>query len=207
MNVAIQRTTDRLDQGYCASLGEVDHHLGFFDEMSGAGAIDAAKDHANDASLVGTQKSHGATRWWMGNRGSPLSTNRAALSARRRAPPLGQQPRRVQLNATSRSASQPVQRTRAGSRAPDDPISNRRRIRAPLMSAACRPVPRGGGLDVRVMPLDDLIAQRLSRATAKDSSNMLLRLFVCSRLKSEMQNAKAVLKLAVKEPAQSAPLG
>ena len=47
-----------------------------------------------------------------GSSGSTLSVSSAALSVMRRAPQLGQKPRRLQLKATSRSAWQVVQRTR-----------------------------------------------------------------------------------------------
>jgi len=44
------------------------------------------------------------THWRTGCEGKTSSTSRAALSAMRRAPQLGQKPRRLQLNATRRSA-------------------------------------------------------------------------------------------------------
>jgi hypothetical protein len=53
-----------------------------------------------------------STHWRSGLRGNTSSASNAALSVIRRAPQLGQKPRRLQLNATSFSARQFSQRAR-----------------------------------------------------------------------------------------------
>ncbi len=60
------------------------------------------------------RSAHGtlSTHWRIGTRGSTSSTSSAAVSTMRLAPQLGQKPRRLQLNATSFSAPQALQRTR-----------------------------------------------------------------------------------------------
>ena len=64
-------------------------------------AVRAAGSVANrKRSGNGTENTH----WHMGSGGSTSSTSSAAVSTIRRAPQLGQKPRRLQLNATGRSA-------------------------------------------------------------------------------------------------------
>ena len=52
-------------------------------------------------------------RWRTGTRGSTSSTRRAAYSVMRRPPQLGQKPRPLQENGTSRSKAQSLHRRRA----------------------------------------------------------------------------------------------
>ncbi len=85
----------------------------------------------------------------MGCSGSTSSTSKAALSAIRRAPQLGQKPRRLQLKATRCSAWQDSQRTRrkpCSSRPHWRNSSNSRN----LLSNALRYTPEGQAITVSI---------------------------------------------------------
>lgn len=108
VNIQVQRAAEALDQRDGAGACRFVRQPRLFNQMRGNGAETMPSTSPMIAGQLANRNRSGngtlSTHWRIGSCGKTLSTSRAALSGMRRAPQLGQKPRRLQLNATRCSA-------------------------------------------------------------------------------------------------------